>query len=430
MLAVVQDGLHGIRNYVPEGVPLLGVGNVTEDGVTLQEVKRITFDEHRRLAASQVRRGDLLVTITGRLGTAALYETNDPANLSAHVALCRPKPGHELLYLKHYLGSRFGKASFLRAQIGSTHPHINVRRLIDLPIPLPPQRIQQQLAAFMEDASTARQLKLRDADTLLSGLDNFVLDILGIILMPSSTHRTTYAVRLRDVVVGRKLYPDYFHPERMNAIKSVQAKYPGNHSATLLSIADFRRDQRQVEPNDNYLGLANVQPNTGEYVESADDAGEGTVFSFDEGDVLFARLRPYLNKVYRADRSGVCSPEFHVLRIHKEPDGRPSVRPDYLAAVLRSSIVLAQTRHMMTGNTHPRLANEDVINLVVPVPSDKVQETVASEVERRRTEARRLRIQAAQIWSDAKRRFEEALLRPVSNADQSKTVGFEKRSDD
>ena len=44
---------------------------------------------------------------------------------------------------------------------------------------------------------------------------------------------------------------------------------------------------------------------------------------------------------------------------------------------------------MMTGNTHPRLANEDVVNLVVPVPEPKVQEKIAAEVARRRDEARR-----------------------------------------
>ena len=44
MLAVVQDGLHGVRHYVPEGVPLLGVGNVTEDGIDLTEVNRIAVE--------------------------------------------------------------------------------------------------------------------------------------------------------------------------------------------------------------------------------------------------------------------------------------------------------------------------------------------------------------------------------------------------
>ena len=37
--------------------------------------------------------------------------------------------------------------------------------------------------------------------------------------------------------------------------------------------------------------------------------------TYQANDVLFARLRPYLNKVYRAEMNGCCSTEFLVLRI-------------------------------------------------------------------------------------------------------------------
>jgi hypothetical protein len=221
---------------------------------------------------------------------------------------------------------------------------------------------------------------------------------------------------MRTVAAGKKLNPDYFHPERINAIKAVQSKYPGDRSGTLAFIAEFRRDVRQIKPEDEYLGLANVQPNTGERIDSSDDDGEGTVFEYDQNDVLFARLRPYLNKVYRAETGGVCSPEFHVMRIHPGKDGVRRVIPDYLAAVLRSSIVLFQTRHMMTGNTHPRLANDDVVNLVVPIPDGKIQAQVAAEMARRRVEARRLRAEADRVWDQAKADFEAALLGPAPAA--------------
>ena len=46
-------------------------------------------------------------------------------------------------------------------------------------------------------------------------------------------------------------------------------------------------------------------------------------FHFSIGDVLFARLRPYLNKVYRAEADGVCSTEFHVIRVRRDITGRP-----------------------------------------------------------------------------------------------------------
>jgi hypothetical protein len=65
---------------------------------------------------------------------------------------------------------------------------------------------------------------------------------------------------------------------------------------------------------------------------------------------------------------------------------------------------------MMTGNTHPRLANEDVVNLIVPIPDPKIQAIIAAEVTRRRAEARRLRSSAGAEWAAAKARFEQELL--------------------
>lgn len=44
-----------------------------------------------------------------------------------------------------------------------------------------------------------------------------------------------------------------------------------------------------------------------------------------------------------------------------------AVLPDYLAAALRSRLTLAQTVHMMTGNTHPRLTDGDVRALPILV---------------------------------------------------------------
>lgn len=75
--------------------------------------------------------------------------------------------------------------------------------------------------------------------------------------------------------------------------------------------------------------------------------------------MIYGRLRPYLNKVIVAEQGGICSTEFHVMRVID----RTSVLSEYVAAILRSDLILAQTKHMMTGNTHPRISNDDVKNL-------------------------------------------------------------------
>lgn len=370
-----------------------------------------------------LKAGDIVVSTTRphRGAIAHIRDEDDGAIASTGFAVLREQldPAVNRDFLLAALLSDCVLTQLLQRSSGGAYPAITPEELDRVYIPKPPPDVQARLVAALDAARVARRDKMAQADALLSGLDVFVLDALGLML-PAPDGCTTYAVRAGDARTARKLYPDYFHPERVNAIRAVEFRYTGDRATTLLGIADFVRDQRNVEPDDDYLGLANVQPNTGERIESNEEDGKGNCFRYMDGDVLFARLRPYLNKVFRAESEGVCSTEFHVIRVRRDEMGRSLLIPDYLAAVMRSSLVLAQTRHMMTGNTHPRLANEDVVNLVVPVPDAKVQEKIATEVARRRDEARRLRDHARTLWDDAKRRFEEELLGPEPAAEEPK----------
>jgi hypothetical protein len=248
----------------------------------------------------------------------------------------------------------------------------------------------------------ARDAALAAADRELEGLDAFILNELGVSLPPSHDD-APFAISRASLRRGGKIFPNYYNPDRRHAV--AELKRVG--ADVLENVALFVREQRTIVDDDTtYVGLANVRSNTGEYIDVHEDVG-GMVSTFEKGDILFAKLRPYLNKVWLADRAGVCSPEFHVLRLI--PNSLVH-SPEYLAAVLRSSLTLAQTKRMMTGNTHPRLAPEDVVELVVPTPSQETQRIIATEVDKRRAEARRLRTEAREGWAFSRQAFEDAML--------------------
>jgi restriction endonuclease S subunit len=414
MLTYIQDGLHGVRRYVPEGVPLLGVGNVTEGGIDLTEVNRITELEHGRLARSRVRRGDLLVTITGRIGTAAIYDSDEPANLSAHVALCRAENEDTLLFLKHYLASRFGAASLTKAQIGSTHPHINVRRLAELPIPLPPTEVQQELVQMMETAREARKQKLREADELLAGLDAYLLETLGLTL-PSVKLRTIFAVRLPEI--NRCRFDTFFHRPDLKKTEELVREYkPMNTLRSLLSRPPMNGvDARTfVDAGQKYLRVQNIRP----YELALDDVKRVvTGFSKDiflkAGDILLTRKGTFgVAALVPADAEDyVISSEIILLRLRTDCD----CLPEYLIAWLNNSLAKTVFDRHKAGGIMGHLTQEVVSDFPVPLPEPKVQEAIAAEVHRRREQARRLRGEADADWAAAKRRLEEQLLNPDSH---------------
>lgn len=152
----------------------------------------------------------------------------------------------------------------------------------------------------------------------------------------------------------------------INAIKS--AKY---QSINLKDAVVFRKEIISESSELPYVGLENIESNTGFYVSSTEEKESfNSALKFEVGDILFPKLRPYLNKVHLAQFSGVCSTEFHVL-IGK------NLNDLYLFAFLSSKLVVNQTTCLMTGNTLPRLQTQDVQRLPILLPPPEIQNHLA-----------------------------------------------------
>ena len=402
----IQDGLHGVRHYVQEGIPLLGVGNVTEEGLDLREVNQITPEEHVRLSRSQVSRGDVLVTITGRLGTAMVYASDEEANLSAHVARIRVKPDHNAGYLAAYFNSSIGRHFISLNEIGSTHPHINVNRLKDVTLVIPPRPIQDAIADKM-DAAYQRKRELEvEAKALLESIDGYVVGELGIELPEMKKER--HFIQWARAIQTRRLDPEYYHPERMAVITALsRSSYPLRPLKEVVQFCKKSITARQEAPSASYVGMEHVESNTGKL--TTDDLPHGRdidsqALVFKAEDVLFPRLRPYLNKAHLARFDGLCSTEFLVLRT------REDCHSAYLKEFLLTSVVVNQTKHMMTGNTLPRLQVSDIHSLQIPIPPLQIQRRIAAEVQARREQAQAMKEEAEQVLAEAKAKVERMIL--------------------
>ena len=73
-----------------------------------------------------------------------------------------------------------------------------------------------------------------------------------------------------------------------------------------------------------------------------------------------------------------------------------------------------------SGGNYPAITEPELAKILVPVPDKEIQNTITSEVSRRREEARRLRAEAEAGWAGAKGWFEGELL-GVDNRQYRKT---------
>ncbi|WP_206515152.1 restriction endonuclease subunit S [Xanthomonas sp. BRIP62411] len=143
----------------------------------------------------------------------------------------------------------------------------------------------------------------------------------------------------------------------------------------LKFLANNLTNQTTTKANDEiYLALEHVESWTGVARPLEGDVEfASTVRRFVTDDVLFGKLRPYLAKVTRAVRAGVCVSEFLVLRSRKE-----LVLPAYLEQLLRCKRVIDLINSSTAGAKMPRADWTFIGNVRLAVPPVDEQQDILS----------------------------------------------------
>lgn len=243
---------------------------------------------------------------------------------------------------------------------------------------------------------------LEKAKIILASIDSFVLGELGIEIERERVSEPAQIWQIWSDAIEKRLDPMFFHPLRLRAIEAIKS---ANASVVPLSEAvKFRRELvSDIPENAPYVGLENIVSNSGEYIETNAKESISSAFVFKKGDVLFPKLRPYLNKVFYADFDGICSTEFHVFEAEK-------CDPYFLFSFLTRSVVVEQTSRLMTGNTLPRLQTEDIENLLIPIPNETTQEKIVAGVKTIYNKARNLRQEAETVIAEAQKQTAEMIF--------------------
>jgi len=389
------------------GAPILRMNNLQDGDWDLTDLKYTTLDGDKR-AAYRLNQGDVLFNRTNSkelVGKCAVFrETGDWYFAGYLIRVAIAENGYRPEFLARFLNSDVGRVQIDRISrrlIGMAN--VNAEEIKALLVPKPPPDVQDAMVADLAEHWDYRQNTLAQVRELLATGNREIAERLGL-HPPTFTPRIAHAATRTAMRAGDRFNPEFFHPERILSIRAIDES--DTASVPLVAMADFVRDLIDApSEGDFYIGLANVERDTGELVRALEeDLPAGACVRFKAGDLLYAKLRPYLNKVHLAERDGIASPEFLVLR------PKEGVRAEYLAAILRSEIVLAQTRHMTSGNTHPRLTGKDIENMYVPSATLKVQGEVADVEAEARIQARSLKLEGETVWSKAKQRFGDDLI--------------------
>ena len=102
-----------------------------------------------------------------------------------------------------------------------------------------------------------------------------------------------------------------------------------------------------------------------------------SAIAYQKGDILLSNIRPYLKKIWQADRNGSCSPDVLVLRPDKE-----KVDERFLYYSLRRDLFFDYIMNEAgtKGLKMPRGNKDGIIQYRIILPDMKEQKRIANEI--------------------------------------------------
>jgi type I restriction enzyme S subunit len=146
----------------------------------------------------------------------------------------------------------------------------------------------------------------------------------------------------------------------------------------LKLVAPARMSKLDGKPDEaTYVGLEHIESWTGRLLlETQPESVDSVVASFEPGDVIFGKLRPYLAKVARPKFDGVCTSEIIPLR---PADG---CFQDYLFFSLLNAPFIGWLDSLTYGARMPRVSPEQLGATFMPVPTTSEQRSIAAFLDR------------------------------------------------
>ena len=407
----ITDGTHKTPTYSDEGFIFLSSKNVTSGHIDWDNIMYIPESLHNELYARLApQKNDILLAKNGTTGVAAIVDRDCIFDIYVSLALLRII-GYIISpeYLLSTIASSTIQNYFNSSLKGIGVPNLHLEHIRTTLIPVAPINEQYRIATKLEQ--------------LLSFADNIESDKTDL----QTTIQLTKS-KILDLAIRGKLVPqnpddepasvllERIRAEKEELIK--QGKIKRDKKKSVIFRGDdnsyYRRMRNLIETLDDWrindspyswgicclgevcdygnctnvdtkdipktawiLDLEDIEKDTGKVSQKLtlkERNSASTKHSFHKGQVLYSKLRPYLNKVVLVDDDGYCTSEILPLDFNKY------ILPEYAKYYLMSPTFLRYANHCSYGVKMPRLGTLDGRKAVLIVPPVNEQKRIADKV--------------------------------------------------
>ena len=125
----------------------------------------------------------------------------------------------------------------------------------------------------------------------------------------------------------------------------------------------------------DYISTDNMLQNRAGVVAYEGVPNIDSITEFRKGDILVSNIRPYLKKIWMADRDGGCSKDVLVFRNSKPKE----ILTDYLKVIMSTDTFFDYMMVGKKGVKMPRGDKKIIPNFEIPIPSTDIQKKIADE---------------------------------------------------
>ena len=399
-------------NLCESGVPLFKGKNVQDSKIIYEFESYIPEQVSDELSRSQITRKCILTPYVGTIGNIGIHSKVGKYHLGSNVGKVELYNANETLleeYVVAYLKSSYGYSELTNHMKATAQASISIEAIRDVFIPVPPANEQHRIIS-----------KLNELISLVEIIESDKTDLQTTIQLTKS--------KILDLAIRGKLVPqnpddepasvllDRIRAEKEELIKQGKIKRDkkesvifrgddnsyylkmGNVTETLddWSIEDIpdswcvcclgevcdygnctNVDTKDIPETAWILDLEDIEKGTGKVLQKLtlkERNSASTKHLFHKGQVLYSKLRPYLNKVVLADDDGFCTSEILPL------DFNGYILPEYAKCYMMSPTFLRYANHCSYGVKMPRLGTLDGKKAVLTVPPINEQKRIADKV--------------------------------------------------
>ena len=418
LLKSINNG-YDFRDYKESGTPYLKVANIKKGELDFTKIQYIDFNSSEISKNIQLKKGNLLLTRKGTFGNAFALDKDYDFVISSEVFYIELQDNSiNPKFLEIFFNSKIGQAQFDKNKIGAIMGSLSQEAIRDLKIPLPSFDIQNQIVGIYESYIAQKQQNEAQADKLLSSIDDYLLNELGIKLPepPENTLKNRMFIKTFKQLSGSRLDPNFYSKD-FEIFDTLFEKY---QTTTLwecgIQISDAPHERPDFTEDENegirvimieHLKPEGIQQSNEKFItKEYHQKLKSTILKKD--DLLMARIGVTTGVTAKVDdffNEKNISGNITLIRL--DPN---IINIDFVLEYLNSYLGRLYTKRILSNSARDFLTVGKIKSIKVPVIPKAHQKEIAEHITGIRQQAQQLKDKTKELLKKASEEIEKILL--------------------